>query len=117
MKTRNVGREYANNYLRRAKECKDTMSKAAEEKMWNACVINAIHCAIASTDAICIHKLGMRSASERHSDVVVLLSSIQGEEIKQAVKHLSHLLDIKTDAEYGERLATQKDAEQAMSHT
>ena len=118
MKTRSVDRFHAKDYLKRADECKNAMDKSFESEDWNACVINAIHCAISSADAFCIFKKGLRNASERHQDAIVLFLSISpdNEEIKRNATHLARLLDIKTNAEYGERLATSNDAVQAKKH-
>ncbi len=118
MKTREVDRSKAGFYLQKAKECENSMERAFEAGEWNACVINAVHAAISSADALCIAKLGIRNAGERHEDAVVLFLRINPEspEIKNSVRHLSELLSIKTDAEYGERLFQQKDAEMAKKH-
>lgn len=118
MKTRSVDRFRAKDYLKKAEECKNAMNSSFESGDWNACVVNAIHCAISSADAFCIFKKGLRNASERHQDAIALFLSIDpaSEEIKRNATHLSRLLDIKTDAEYGERLATSNDAEQAKKH-
>lgn len=118
MKTRSVDRFRAKDYLKRTEECKNAMNNSFESSNWNACVINAIHCAVSSADAFCIFKKGLRNASERHQDAIALFMSIDpsSEEIKKNSAHLSRLLDIKTDAEYGERLATNSEAEQAKKH-
>ncbi len=118
MKTRQVDRSAAGFYLKKAEECRNSMMRAFENREWNACVINAIHAAISSADAFCVARLGMRSASERHEDALVLFQGIapENEEIKKNVKHLSGLLGIKTEAEYGERLFYEKDAELAIKH-
>lgn len=118
MKTRSVEKTYAKNYLKRAEECKITADYAFSSENWNSCVINAIHSAIASADALCIHKLGLRNSSERHADAVALFLSIDrnDDEIKRNANHLSRLLDIKTNSEYGERLLTRKDADEAVKH-
>lgn len=118
MKTRSVDRFKAKSYLKKAEECRDSMQKAFESGNWNSCVINAIHCAISSADALCIAKMGLRNASERHEDSIVLFLRIDpnSEEIKRNADHLGNLLKIKTDAEYGERLFYNKDAEVAIKH-
>ncbi|MCK5333121.1 MAG: HEPN domain-containing protein [Candidatus Aenigmarchaeota archaeon] len=118
MKTRQVDRSKASFYLQKAEECKNSMKRAFEAGEWNACVINAIHSAISSADALCVAKLGMRNAGERHTDALILFSRIEqgNEEFKKSAKHLSELLRIKTDAEYGERLFYEKDAGMAVKH-
>lgn len=118
VKTRSVDRFRAKDYLKRAEECKNSMDRAFESGYWNACVINAVHCAVSSADAFCIFKKGVRNASESHRDSIALLLSIEpnSEEIKRNVSHLSRLLDIKTDAEYGEHLSTETDAKSSKKH-
>lgn len=118
MKTRQVDRSIAGFYLKKAEECKNSMIRAFEAREWNACVINAIHAAISSADAFCVAKLGIRNAGDRHEDALVLFQGIaaENEDIKRNVKHLSELLNIKTDAEYGERLFYEKDATAAIKH-
>lgn len=118
MKTRSVDRFRAKDYLKRAEECKNSMNRAFESGDWNACVINAVHCAISSADAFCIFKKGVRNASESHRDSIALFLGIEpnSEEMKRNSNHLSRLLDIKTDAEYGEHLSTKNDAELSKKH-
>lgn len=118
MKTRGVERFRAKDYLKRADECGNAMDRAFENGEWNACVINAIHCAISAADAFCIFKKGLRNASERHQDAIALFLGIDpgSEEIKRNMNHLSRLLDIKTNAEYGEKLSSQNDAVNAKKH-
>lgn len=118
MKTRNVERHYAKDYLKRAEECAKAMNNSFNEEEWNACVINAIHSAIAAADAFCICKKGLRHAGERHADAIALFVSIEpsDEQIKRIAYKLSRLLDIKTNAEYGERLMTRKNAEEAKEN-
>ncbi len=118
MKTRQVDRSIAVFYLKKAEECRNSMLRAFESREWNACVINAIHAAISSADAFCVARLGIRNASDRHEDALVLFQSISpdDEDIKRNVKHLSGLISIKTDAEYGEKLFYEGDAELAIKH-
>lgn len=118
MKTKPVERFHAKDYLGRAEELKAIMDVAFENRKWNACVINAIHCAISSADAYCIYKKGLKSASDNHLDATSLFASIDQNDpdIARNVMHLSSLLGIKSGAEYGDRLLNEKDAVQAKKH-
>ena len=118
MRTRNVDRFRAKDYLKRADECKNSMQRSFENREWTASVINAIHAAIAAADALCVFKLGVRHAGERHEDAISLFSSIDrsSEEISRNCKHLQDLLQIKTEAEYSEKLMDMRDAEVAKKH-
>ncbi len=112
MRTRSVDRHRATDYLKKAAECRNSMQRSYDEREWNSCVINAIHCAIAAADALCVWNKGIRHAGERHDDAVRLLLEINpgDKKIRNAVKHLQGLLKIKSDAEYGENLMLDNDA-------
>ncbi|MFH0830270.1 MAG: HEPN domain-containing protein [Candidatus Aenigmatarchaeota archaeon] len=117
IKNRPVDRSDAVNYLKRAEECLHSARRSMENDEWNVCVIDAIHCGIAAADAICVAKLGLRNASENHNDTLRLLASIGNDnEISAAVRHLSSLLSIRTDAEYGSKLQLRPAAEAALMH-
>ena len=118
MKRRPVERFRAKDYLQRAEECKNAMDHAFETREWNACIINAIHCAISAADAFCVYKKGLRSASENHFEAIALFSSIDSNDpdIKRCVEHLSSLISIKSGAEYGEKLMSENYAIQAKKH-
>lgn len=118
MRTINVDRSKANSYLQKAEECKNSMKRDFDAGEWNACVVSAIHSAISSADAICVAKKGLRSAGKSHDEALVLFFQIEpgNEEFKKSAKHLSELLRIKTNAEYGERLFYEKDAGMAVKH-
>lgn len=118
MKTRPVDRFRARDYLQRAEECKFAMEKSFEEGKWNACVINAVHCGIAAADAWCVHRKGLRSASENHRDAIALFYGIDPNDpdIKRGILHLAELISVKSRAEYGERLLNAQDATEAKKH-
>ncbi|MEW6723020.1 MAG: HEPN domain-containing protein [Candidatus Micrarchaeota archaeon] len=118
MKTRNVDRFRAKDFMKRAEELKNSMERAYETGEWNSCVINAIHCAISAADALCVFKKGMRSAGDSHTDAVAFFLSIDpaDAQIKNAAQHLYSLISIKTAAEYGDRLLSRNDSDSAMKH-
>lgn len=117
MKTRSIDRSDAANYLKRAEECLHAAQRSLDDNEYDASVISAIHCAIAAADAVCVAKLGLRNASENHNDSLQLLASAgRGDDFSKAISHLSSLLSIKTDAEYGNRLLRRPNAEAALKH-
>ena len=115
VKTRTVDRRKFKNYLKKADEHHMAMEASYEQGLWNACVVNAIHCAISSTDALTVFYLGFRHAGDRHHDVLQLLRKldIDKKELRSKSQQLSALLSIKNAAEYEERLMDDKDAENA----
>ena len=115
-RTRAVKRELYKNYLKKAEEFYRGMERSFNAKDWNACVVNAVHCAISSADAMTVFYLGLRHAGERHQDVLGLLQEIDfgPKEIQSKNRQLSSLLLIKNRAEYEERLMRKSDAENAL---
>ena len=115
VRTRAVDRQMFKNYLKKADEHYKAMDISYENGLWNACVVNAIHCAISSTDALTVFYLGFRHAGDRHHDVLQLLQKldIDKKELRSKSQQLSSLLSIKNAAEYEERLMDDKDAENA----
>jgi len=85
---------------------------------YNSCVINAIHCAISSSDALTVFFKGVRHSGERHEDVIRLISSLElnKAELSRNIAHLSGLLSIKNKAEYEEKLTTQNGAFIALTN-
>jgi len=103
-------------YLKKAEEYKRSMEASFQNSDWNSCVGNSVHCAISASDALCAFLLGLRNKGERHEEAIDLFRSIDvnDERIKKNSQRLGDLLSIKTDAEYGEKLLTQKEAEIAI---
>ena len=112
IRTRAVDRHRFKNYLKKADEHHKAMNTCYENGLWNACVVNAIHCAISSTDALTVFYLGFRHAGEKHHDVLQLLqrSDIDKKELRSKSQQLTSLLSIKNAAEYEERLMDGQDA-------
>lgn len=103
-------------YIQKAEEYKRSMDLAFGKSDWDSCAGNAVHCAISSADALCILALGLRHKGERHEDAIELFRSInsQDDRIKKNASRLAELLSIKTDAEYGDRLLSGREAEIAV---
>lgn len=110
MKTRNVDKHKYKNYLIKADEFFDSMNDSFAKRKFNATVLNAIHCAMSSTDALTVFYKGVRHAGERHEDVVALLNTLGLPEIQKKNRQLLSLLQIKNSAEYEEKLMTEANA-------
>ena len=110
MKTRSVDKYKYNNYLIKAKEFFDAMNESFSKRKFNSTVLNAVHCAISSADALTVFYKGVRHAGERHEDVIVLLNTLGLAEMQNKNKHLLKLLQIKNSAEYEEKLMTENNA-------
>ncbi len=103
-------------YLTRAEQYKRSTGSAFEKEDWDSTVGNAIHSAISAADALCIFLLGLRHKGDKHEDAVELFRSIKpdDERIKKNASRLGELLSVKTDAEYGDRPLSRREAEIAV---
>lgn len=110
MKTRNVDKHKYGNYLTKADEFFDSMNDSFAKRKFNAAVLNAVHCAISSADALTVFYKGVRHAGDRHEDVVALLNTLELPEMQNKNKQLLNLLRIKNSAEYEEKLMTEANA-------
>src|SRR3989344_1569347 len=110
MKSRNVDKHKYMNYLSKADEFFDIMNESFAKRKFNATVLNAIHCAISSADALTVFYKGIRHAGERHEDVVALLNTLGLPDIQSKNRQLLDLLRIKNSAEYEEKLMTETNA-------
>ena len=113
-RTRPVAKHKAADYLSRSKELSNAMHHCLSTKEYNSAMVNAIHCAISATDAVCVHFLGLRPAGESHMEALAILSTIEGEDVKNACRQLKRLLEVKSAAEYGEYLFNESDAGNAV---
>ena len=110
MKTRSVDKHKYKNYLAKADEFFDMMNDSFAKRKFNPTVLNAIHCAINSADALTVFYKGVRHAGERHEDVVALLNTLGLPDMQSKNRQLLDLLRIKNSAEYEEKLMTETNA-------
>ena len=116
MKTRNVDKHKYRNYLAKADEFFDIMNESISKRKFNAAVLNAIHCAISSADALTVFYKGVRHAGERHEDVVSLLNTLGLPDMQSKNRQLLDLLRIKNSAEYEEKLMTETNAADSIKN-
>lgn len=111
IKTKVIERSEYKIYLKKANEFYDIMLQAKEMGKWNAAGLNAVHCAISSSDAMLVFYVGIRSTSENHLSVIDLLSnSVRLPEVKSKCETLRKILVKKSIIEYENRDFTQKEA-------
>jgi len=117
-RSREVSREKYVHFRDKAVEYYETMKDAHEKGKYNACVSNAVHCVICSVDAFTVFRLGKKSASQNHAEVVLLLketrTSDESEKSRLCQKVLQ-LIEMKTPAEYEDRKMSKAESEKAVS--
>ena len=113
-----VGRDKYKIYLKKAGEFYDTMFQAKEMGRWNAVGLNAVHCAIPSSDAMLVFYAGIRSTGDSHLALIDLLStSLKLTEAKSRCESLRKILVKKSTIEYEDRDFTQKEALELLKLT
>jgi len=118
IKTKVVERSEYRTYLKKATEFYEISYKAQEMGKWNAVGLNAVHCAISSSDALLVFYAGIRSTSEQHLAVVDLLSSsLKFPDVKSKCETLRKILVKKSIIEYEDRDFTQKEAQEILKLT
>jgi hypothetical protein len=118
VKTKAVNRATYSNFLKKAEELHESMISAYGERHWNSCVITAIHCSISAIDALTVNMIGVKSAGDRHGDVVMLLPELglDPSEMNAKRSQILGLLDVKNIAEYNDQLMSEADADKAMKY-
>ena len=116
MKTRNVDKSKYKNYLIKAEEFFDIMNESFNKQEYNAVVLNAIHCAISSADALTVFYKGLRHAGERHEDVISLLNTLDMKNFHNKNRQLLNLLQLQTKTLDEEKLMTESNASDSIKN-
>lgn len=116
MKNRSVDKHKYKNYLVKADEFFGMMNESFAKRKFNPAVLNAIHCAISSADALTVFYKGIRHAGERHEDAVALLNTLGLPDMQSKNRQLLDLLRIKNSAEYEEKLMTEANASDSIKN-
>lgn len=118
IKTKAMERGEYSTYLKKATEFYDIMLQAKEMGRWNAVGLNAVHCAISSSDAMLVFYAGLCSISDDYLLVIDLLSNSVGlPEVKSKCETLRKILAKKSIIEYENRDFTQKEALELLKLT
>lgn len=114
---RTVERSHYRTYWRRATELRAVMRHAVAEELFGAAASNAIHCLIATVDAVLVYRQGIRSAGEGHLEVAELLQrDRQLPDVGKAAAHLRKGLAKKNLVEYEDRDLTVPEAREIVDH-
>lgn len=109
-----VPKDEARDYLVKAEEFQRAALRAMASGDRNAAGVLAIHAGITAADAITIHFLGLRSAGQRHLDVLALLGQTAHPSKAAVQRQLNELLREKKSVEYEGRLISLGDAEKMV---
>mgnify|MGYP000913855155 FL=1 len=104
----------ATDYLRKAADNHAQMVAALQAGNFNAAGTLALQCAISSADAICVREKGVRSTSQDHRDVCVLVGSITLPEAGEKAVPLSRIIGRKHAIQYESRAIRSSEAEEIV---
>lgn len=113
---RAVPRTDARAALTKCQEFTNTAQGSLGAGKWNSAGLNAIHAGIAAADAALIASAGLRSASQDHSAVILLLGQQVPEFTASQRRQLGGLLKMKHQVAYERRLLTDTEARQLVDH-
>ena len=112
--TRSLDRNKAAGYITKAENSLRISKIAIKEGAHDAAVMNAVHSAINSLDALTTYFVGKR-ASGVHTEVLSIIKGILTQrEYEETQKQFNTLLGMKNESEYQPDLMSSKDAESAI---
>lgn len=112
--TRSLDRNKAAGYITKAENSLRISKIAIKEGAYDAAVMNAVHSAINSLDALTTYFMGKR-ASGVHTEVLSIIKGILTQrEYQETQKQFNTLLGMKNESEYQPDLMNPKDAESAI---
>lgn len=100
----------------KSQEFMTTSRDALASGKYDSAGLNAIHSGIAAADAALIASAGIRSASQDHGAVIVLLERHVPEFSASQRRQLGGLLKMKNQVAYEQRLLTPIEARQLVDH-
>ncbi len=101
----------------KADELYSLMKYAESEGKWNAASVNAIHCAICASDALCTYFLGRRSAGQRHEDAAAVIKDTRLPDAGEKAKQFLDITNLKNLIEYSDGVLSEKNAKKIVLQT
>jgi hypothetical protein len=98
-RTKHATAAQARQYLAKAEEFLVVAAECLQASRHIAATGNAIHATMNAADAVCVSRIGQRSAGQDHAQAIDLLK-LAGPDGAELARHLARLLPLKTKAEY-----------------
>lgn len=116
-RTRSVERSRWHVYWKRATELRDAMRISKDRGLWNAVALLSVHCLISTADSVLVYRQKVRSAGERHQEVIDLLRRDRElPDLDRALNHLRKGLAKKNLAAYEDRELTTSEVGELADH-
>ena len=116
-RTRPVDKHKYRAFWGKAVELYSLMQIAEKEEKWNAAVVNAIHCTICASDALCTYFLGKRSAGQRHEDAAAVIKDTHLPGADEKAKQFLDITNLKNLVEYSDEAPSEKNAKRILLQT
>lgn len=110
LKTRAVDKGEYVVYWNKAEEFYEVIQHAYKNRMWTAVGLNAVHCVIASCDAVLVRSQGIRSAGDDHMQALELLASAPIDGIEKQLATVRRIIAKKNVIVYENREFRESDA-------
>ena len=108
----------AKDYFIKATDFFEIMEISYSEGRWNAVGLNAVHCAISSSDSLLAKNGGIRNISQDHKEAAdILIKTVKGPDVKLHADKLRKILGLKNLIAYERRLFTETDATNIIKPT
>lgn len=114
---REVPKSKYSTYLRKAEEFLAEARDAFLRGRFNTAAACTAHSAINALDGLTIHRLGARHAGPRHLDATFMLKHLDIPQKGEAEAHFEAAVNVKSAAEYEDRLVSKRGAEAAIKRT
>ena len=102
-------------YRRKCGQFERAARTASAAGDWSAAGLNAVHAAIAASDALTTFHLGERSRSKDHADAATLVGRLALPGVKERSAQLGRILSVKNLVAYEAREITRREAEDLMA--
>lgn len=109
-RTRTATKQEGKIALKKAMQFAEAAKNEFSEERWDSAGLNAVHSGICAADAVLIHVVGVRSASQDHANISTMLAKSVAAFKGSPRTQLLGLLKMKNTVAYEQRLITQREA-------
>ena len=79
-------------FWNKAKQFHDMLLHAEKTEKWAALGLNAVHCAISTSDALLVRYLGQRSAGDDHIQITAIFSRLPIDGVESQAANLKRII-------------------------
>jgi HEPN domain-containing protein len=114
MSEKPVDKELYKNYLQKAEEMLEEAKHSLNTSRYNAAVVESIHSAINSIDALAVFYFGRRHGGGHESALDTIKGALDAKDFAEMSRQFADLMILKNQAEYQPKLMRSQDASIAV---